>query len=107
MWMTPPNKMCRQHLLGEHKELHMFVGCIRLGRNLEGYIRKKLLILDEKAIRDRHAALVAEMTVRGYNHQSPLKDFHIENPRGEVDLDFNIADLTGRCPRCRERMRAA
>lgn len=40
MWMVPPELMCRQHLLGEHVELHMFVGAINKGTSvvtLPGY----------------------------------------------------------------------
>ncbi len=27
-WMVPPQIMCRQHLLGEHNEIHKFVGAV-------------------------------------------------------------------------------
>jgi hypothetical protein len=28
MWMVDPRLVCSKHLLGEHVELHMFVGCL-------------------------------------------------------------------------------
>lgn len=40
MWKVNPKNMCRQHLLGEHVECHMFVGAILKGISLSGYIKK-------------------------------------------------------------------
>ena len=31
-WYVPAECMCRQHLLGEHCEHHMFVGTLKKGR---------------------------------------------------------------------------
>lgn len=35
MWMLPTAGMCRKHLLGEHVELHMLLGSLRRGKNIE------------------------------------------------------------------------
>ena len=35
MWMVDPQIMCRQHLLGEHTEMHMFVGTLKRGPALQ------------------------------------------------------------------------
>ena len=43
MWMVDPRIMCRQHLLGEHVEIHMFVGAISRGKSVKGYLEKGLL----------------------------------------------------------------
>ena len=38
MWMLPTAGMCRKHLLGEHVELHMLLGSLRRGKNIEGFL---------------------------------------------------------------------
>ena len=86
-----PKLMCRQHLLGEHKEIHMIIGCIRKGKKLNGYIKHNQI--DVSLIMARHYKLVEEMKRRGYNHQSPitLSDAHLiavylrHNPSGKID----------------------
>ncbi|WP_230628980.1 pyrimidine dimer DNA glycosylase/endonuclease V [Methanosarcina barkeri] len=73
IWDIPPEKMCRQHLLGEHRELHALWSII--ANNKKAYAhhpetmrwRGKL-----KALYLRHEALVEEMTRRGYKHHTPL-----------------------------------
>ena len=103
MWMVKPQLMCRQHLLGEHLELHMFVGTLRRGISVEGYLKKGLL--EGASIRSRHDALVEEMLRRGYTHKSPIGDYP-EEKRGSVDRLTSYSDLMNRCPECRERAAA-
>ena len=73
IWDVPPSLLCRQHLLGEHRELH---GLWRiLTEDRQGYAitpetrrwRGKLA-----ALYQRHEALTEEMARRGYRHASPL-----------------------------------
>lgn len=100
MWMVEPNKMCRKHLLGEHVELHMFVGVINKGNDLEGYFKKKLVCVSE--IKKRHDDLVNEMKTRGYNHKSELPDFKWDKLEcGEIDVNENIQELKLRCKECK------
>jgi hypothetical protein len=76
IWDIPPEKLCRQHLLGEHHELHALWSIII--NNKKGFAhhpetmrwRGKL-----KALYLRHEALVEEMTKRGYKHHTPLDPF--------------------------------
>lgn len=103
MWMLYPRIMCRQHLLGEHLEIHMFAGTLRRGISVEGYLEKGLL--EGASLRSRHNALVKEMLRRGYNHKSPLDDYP-EETRGKVDRLQSFTDLMDRCPECRERAAA-
>lgn len=108
MWMTDPKIMCRQHLLGEHVELHMFVGTINHGIKVDGYIRNNLLEI--KSIISRHEELVKEMKKRGMNHQSPLPSFNQSKlPKMFVDYTINkesaLNDLLGRCKLCKESKR--
>ena len=95
--MVEPRCLCRQHLLGEHNELHKLVGCLRKGRSIEGYLEKGLVELH--SIRTRHAALVKEMKRRNYRHQSPLGKFPA-SCRGYVNLQQSYNDLKDRCPNC-------
>lgn len=101
MWLVPTHLLCRKHLMGEHVELHMLMGSIEKGRNLSGFVRDKLINTD--LIHERHEALVDEMLLRGYNHNSPLPD--IEVPTGlwvaDIDIQANLVELARRCPDCR------
>lgn len=97
MWMVDPKVMCRQHLLGEHVETHMFVGTILKGKKLTGYLNNRLL--ETHNLRERHDELAAEMVRRGMNHKSPLLNFEIE-PQGLVCRNENLKNLLSRCERC-------
>ena len=63
MWMVPPRRMCRKHLMGEHVEIHMAVATLRLGRSVDGFLEKGLLEL--RSLKSRHDELAAEMLRRG------------------------------------------
>jgi hypothetical protein len=97
MWMVDPSWMCRDHLLGEHRELHMIVGTINKGTDLTGYLDNGLLEVHN--LRARHEALVAEMSLRGYFHTSPLKEFQVRTA-GRIDPDESSAELLCRCIAC-------
>jgi len=105
MWGVNPKCMCDKHLLGEHVEMHMFVGCINKRKNIDGYLEKGLVNLG--LIRKRHDELVQEMERRGMNHKSPLPNFLIESGVGFIDKKKNLADLIGRCFRCMKKYRDA
>lgn len=106
MWIgVDPPEMCRQHLLGEHNEIHMMIGSIKAGTSLRGYIKGGLLA--PQLAEHRHRLLVREMVSRGYNHNSPLPTpTGIPVPVGMVDTEKSREDIAGRCRRCRNRMRA-
>ena len=38
MWNINPEKLCKNHLLGEHVEMHKLVGNLTKGRSVQGYI---------------------------------------------------------------------
>jgi hypothetical protein len=106
MWMVNPEVMCRQHLLGEHRELHAIVGLIRQGKSLRGYIARGLV--EVEAIDWRHNELVQEMTKRGYHHRSilPTHDTTFlprEIQEARVDTEKSWNELMRRCERCRHR----
>ena len=100
MWMVDPTLMCRQHLLGEHVELHMLVGTLNKNISIEGYKKNKLM--DPRVARARHDELVSEMTNRGYNHKSPLPAFDETIKGALLMVEESYAELLRRCCDCRD-----
>jgi hypothetical protein len=100
MWLVNPRLMCRQHLLGEHVEMHMFVGHIRLGRKLGRYASEGMV--DTRKIQARHDQLVAEMGFRGYDHKSPM-NYADKLAEGRVNKATSLQELLRRCPECGRR----
>jgi hypothetical protein len=73
IWDLAPWRLCRGHLLGEHRELHAIWSV--LTKNKAGYSRHPETLRWKgrlRALFGRHAALVGEMARRGYRHLSPL-----------------------------------
>ena len=105
MWMVDPKILCRKHLIGEHVELHMLVGHLRLGRKVDGFVAHNCV--QPRSINARHRALAAEMTRRGYKHVSPLRQPAIawhQHPEAMVDIAASLTDLLGRCKECASRV---
>jgi hypothetical protein len=109
MWMIDPKRFCRLHLLSEHNEIHLLIGCMRKNKSIKGYMNKRQLQLN--AIFSRHEELVKEMKRRGYNHNSPIDPVEVEKlingnidyylcQNNTVDIEFNKKDLFGRCKLC-------
>ena len=101
MWPVSPKVLCRKHLLGEHVEMHMFVGTIEKGKSIRGYIGKGLV--DPKRITARHNQLAKEMVRRGYNHNSPLEFDSTYLPEYKLFWKEGREDLFGRCQECKNR----
>lgn len=100
--MVDPRIMCRQHLLGEHAEIHAFVGAINHGYSVKGYLKNGLL--EVHSLYSRHKELVKEMKRRGYRHTSSLDDKWRQAARlGSIDKEKNLKQLIERCTRCRKR----
>jgi hypothetical protein len=73
IWDLEPGRLCRQHLLGEHRELHAL--WVILTKDKKGFARHPETLRWRgklKALYQRHDALVAEMGRRGYRHATPL-----------------------------------
>jgi len=79
----------------------MFLGCLREGKSIKGYIDNGLVEVHN--IIKRHDELAEEMKNRGYNHKSPVKDISLWEA-GFVNSEQNIVELHRRCPDCRERI---
>lgn len=101
MWMVDPKILCNNHLFGEHRELHAFVGTLNKGIRVKGYLEKGLL--EVHSLKKRHEHLVLEILARGYTHKSPLPDFK-EILAGQIDSLKNVFELQLRCVRCRDRI---
>ena len=108
MWMCDPKILCRQHLLGEHVEMHMFLGHLQKKRGITGYLKNNCL--EPRSIYQRHEDLAAELIRRGFNHKSPMNetDFSIvcelpiECQYWEINREENLKNLTGRCEKCND-----
>ncbi len=73
IWDLPPEVLCRQHLLGEHRELHGLWNVLTLGKSgYREHPETKRWVGRLAALYKRHEALVAEMYRRGYRHKTPL-----------------------------------
>ena len=73
IWDVPPEKLCRNHLLGEHAELHGIWSIITQGKR--GYAHHPEVLRWQgklKALFLKHEEIVAEMERRGFNHNSSL-----------------------------------
>ncbi len=85
-------------------EMHMFLGCLKKGANLQGYYDKKLVRTN--LIKKRHDHLALEMRARGMQHHSPMPQMHFfqDSSNGAIDLQANVEELKRRCPKCRKRI---
>lgn len=101
MWKVDPKFLCTNHLIGLHLEMHMFIGCIKKGTSLKGYIEKGLVEVHN--IKKEHDLASEEMIKRGFNHKTPLNEFICDDV-GYVNSEQNINELKRRCPKCRERI---
>jgi hypothetical protein len=73
IWDITCDKLCRNHLLGEHRELHAIWSILVNGK--KGYAHHPETLRWKgklKALFARHDDLIREMQKRGYRHTSPL-----------------------------------
>jgi len=101
MWKVDPTKMCRKHLLGEHVEMHMFVGSLNKG-TIKDFPNSRFVkegLVEVHYLKARHEELVAEMGRRGYVHKTPLPAFE-EYVCGSIDVAANEKELGRRCGDC-------
>lgn len=100
--MVNPRIMCRQHLLGEHVEIHMFIATLSRRKQVKGYLEKELLEVHN--LYSRHEVLVKEMKRRGYNHNSDVDEgWKAADRLGVIDREKNLQELLRRCSRCKSR----
>ena len=107
VWDVPPAELCDRHLLGEHRELHAIWSVLTTGKS--GYARHPETLRWNgrlAALYARHEQEVAEMSARGFRHQSPLDKRLAGGARRQTEvvdsLDDQRARLAARdcgCPR--------
>lgn len=98
--MIQPEKLCRQHLLGEHFEIHKAVGNLRHSGKWTNSLTAKGF-LEPQNFLSRHKSLVKEMRRRGFIHNSPLDISGVELCVGNIDICKSVNDLRERCMDCR------
>ena len=77
VWDVDPARLCRKHLLGEHREIHALFVILNEGRaGYRNHPETKRWVGKLPALKARHDLLVTEMLSRGYGHYSPLPDAH-------------------------------
>lgn len=109
MWLCDPKILCQKHLCGEHVEMHMFLGTLKQGKKIDGFLKNNLF--QPRYLLMRHEELQDEMIRRGYNHKSPMNpqecmcvlDLPIEKQYWEINRQEALRDLLDRCPECRDR----
>ncbi len=97
IWDIPHRRLCRSHLLGEHRELHAVWSILTRGK--KGYSRHPETLRWRgrlKALFLRHERLVLEMRRRGYRHCSPLdrrlatgrpvQDRRVDSPARQLEI---------------------
>lgn len=99
MWNLETNKMCDRHLLGEHVETHMMVGCLNKGKSVQGYINKGLIEIHN--VKNRHEELAREMKSRGFTHKSKLPEYQ-KIKLGQININKNKLELRNRCKECKK-----
>jgi len=110
MWMCNPKIMCRQHLLGEYRELFTIVGSLRKQISLQGYFDNDLI--QPLYIKRRYNELRTEMIRRGYSPKKPflfskLMTLYLGEKRlHKIDAKKSLLELLTRCPECNERYKS-
>lgn len=97
VWDVEPRKLCRKHLLGEHRELHALFTILNEDRTGYRHHPETIRWVGKlPALAHRHELLVAEMLRRGYNHHSPLPDVAGEETQDEflISVEEQEALLT-------------
>ena len=103
MWMIDPKYLCRNHLLGEHNELHKFRPSFEKKHNMNNRILSNQI--EPLSMKIRHDELVVEMLRRGYNHKSTyeMPDVsYIDESLLSLKVDHRMSevDLRERCDKC-------
>lgn len=108
MWMINPEMLCKNHLLGEHGEIHKHKHIFEKGYKIDGRLTP-FVAIEPSQMGNRHNELALEISKRGYNHKSPyiqpdLSKYEDSKVNAKVDLDLSVKELIKRCPECAIRI---
>ena len=108
-WNVELGKLCDQHLLGLHKEIHQEIGSLRNGRIeiVLGHIKENQITFEN--IIEYHEDVEEELRDRGFNADSPidseLEDFlEALSDWGYTISEYDRDDLSSRCGDCSDRL---
>ena len=101
--MIKPKLLCRQHLLGEHFEIHKAVGNLKHTGKWTNSLTKKGFLEPQNFLK-RHDKLVKEMKKRNMNHNSLLDITKVKLNKGKVDILKSKEDLISRCIQCKQNI---
>jgi hypothetical protein len=93
VWDIHPKHLCRKHLLAEHRELHGLWNILTKYKGKGGYAKHPETLRwagKQKALYNRHEALVKEFLRRVYKHQTPL-DKRLATGSGSQRVFVNTA----------------
>jgi hypothetical protein len=108
MWGINPKLLCRNHLLGEHNEIHKhrhnFVKMHSIAKRITPIVQ-----IEPENMKVRHDALVEEMISRGYMHNSPYEQPDLSHLKPEerfakINPNISVSDLKSRCTECASRI---
>lgn len=104
MWMVDVKSMCRNHLLAEHLDVHMFVNALNQGLDLSHYINSNAL--EVLSLLERHNQLADEINSRSYKNDTPLPGYNITGRYKSSRIDKNKAreELMEICNKCKESL---
>ena len=104
IWDIPPDRLCRNHLLGENNELHAIWNILTQDRKgYSNHPETKRWKGKLRALFHVHEAIVQEMLARGYQHRSPLDRRHANGKTVQdvlvdpVDRQVEILKQKGCC----------
>lgn len=96
IWDIPAEELDRQHLLGEHRELHALWTILTEGKSGYRHHPETLRWIGKLgALFRRHDELVHEMTRRGYHHHSPLNRDRIPDAEWAIPQEEFLLSLDG------------
>jgi hypothetical protein len=97
IWCVPVTELDRQHLLGEHAELHCIVGAL-LGKYKAYQNHPESLRFKDRLdeLYFRHNEQVLEMQKRGYRHYTPLPESGKRYTYTEEQYQRDHTELTKR-----------
>jgi len=101
VWDVPVERLCRQHLLGQHNEIHAMFSVITKGtKGWSNHPETKRWKGKLKALYLKHNETAEEMINRGYNHQSPLSK---NKAKGKAKQDYQWESTESQIKKLKEK----